>query len=230
MTTYPPLSDAAPFIESSLASDVDTLLDVGGLEVLHASAMATAGWPEVAPALPNPHPLLVHALQNHRCNTLLWNEEDRARRKDVPDSEIAANKRAIDRYNQQRNDAIEAMDDVILGIVARHGAAPHDDAWINSETAGSVIDRMSIGTLKTHHMALQCQRTDADAAHIERCRVRLESLHLQRTHLGQCLRRLLAGMLSGTCLYRVHRQFKMYNDPTLNPFLYRAAQTREPAR
>ena len=43
---------------------------------------------------------------NHRCNKLLWDEEDRARRKNVPDSAIAANKRAIDGYNQRRSDAI----------------------------------------------------------------------------------------------------------------------------
>ena len=44
---------------------------------------------------------------NHRFNNLLWDEEDLARRKNVPDSSIATNKRAIDGYNQKRNDAIE---------------------------------------------------------------------------------------------------------------------------
>ncbi|MBY4897825.1 DUF4254 domain-containing protein [Cupriavidus sp. AU9028] len=192
--------------------------------------MAMPQWPDVLPRLPSLHPLLVHALDNHRYNTLLWNEEDKARRKDVPDSEIAANKRAIDRYNQLRNDAIEAMDDVILDLAAEHGVSPQADAWVNSETAGSIVDRMSIGTLKIHHMALQCERRDADPQHIQRCRAKLDSLRQQHAHLGSCLRRLLAGMLSGTCLYRVHRQFKMYNDPTLNPFLYRAGGAQEQVR
>ena len=44
-------------------------------------------------------------------NYLLWHEEDIARSKDVPDSTIAQVKRAIDRYNQQRNDGIEKLDD-----------------------------------------------------------------------------------------------------------------------
>ena len=44
---------------------------------------------------------------NHAHNCILWAEEDLARRRDVPDSEIAANKRAIDANNQKRNDAIE---------------------------------------------------------------------------------------------------------------------------
>ena len=53
---------------------------------------------------------------NHRCNCLLWDEEDLARRRHVPDSEIAANKRAIDGYNQKRNDAIERIDEHLLGL------------------------------------------------------------------------------------------------------------------
>ena len=51
---------------------------------------------------------------NHRNNHLLWDEEDQARRTDVADADIAANKRAIDRYNQERNNFIEEMDKVLV--------------------------------------------------------------------------------------------------------------------
>ena len=51
---------------------------------------------------------------NHRFNCLLWAEEDLARRTQVVDAEIAANKRAIDRYNQARNDATERVDELLL--------------------------------------------------------------------------------------------------------------------
>src|SRR5262249_29822851 len=51
---------------------------------------------------------------NHRLNDLLWKEEDLARRRSVPDSEIAKNKRNIDGYNQQRNDSIERIDETLL--------------------------------------------------------------------------------------------------------------------
>jgi hypothetical protein len=37
-----------------------------------------------------------------------------ARRVDASDAEIVANKRAVDRYNQRRNDAVEAIDERLL--------------------------------------------------------------------------------------------------------------------
>ncbi|WP_244259155.1 DUF4254 domain-containing protein [Cupriavidus gilardii] len=202
--------------------------DVAAIEALHLAALAMPEWP-AAPTLSARHPLLTHVVENHRCNALLWEQEDQARRTDVPDSAIVANKRAIDRYNQQRNDAIEAMDAAILEALAAERIAPAPDAWVNSETAGSLIDRMSIGTLKVHHMALQAERDDADDAHRQRCVARLASLSEQRDHLGHCLRQLWSGMLTGRCTYRAHRQFKMYNDPALNPFLYGAAAASDTA-
>lgn len=202
-------------------SDIDEVLDVDAIDVLQTSSLASEAWPEDV-ALKASGLFLSHVLENHRLNSLLWNEEDKARRSNVPDSDIAANKRAIDGYNQRRNDAIEAIDDVILNVMAMEAAPPTDEAWVNSETAGSIIDRLSIGSLKIHHMGLQCQRRDVSDAHREQCLEKLKNLQAQRAHLSSCLRSLLSGMLLGRCTYRVYRQFKMYNDPKLNPYLYGA--------
>ena len=157
---------------------------------------------------------------NHRHNSLLWAEEDQARRKHVPDSEIAANKRAIDRNNQARNDAIEKIDEVLLTELA--DVVLQADAWLNSETAGSMVDRMSVQSLKMYHMNLQTQRTDADEAHRETCRQKVLRLKEQRADLTECFDRLLQSAREGTAYFKVYRQFKMYNDPTLNPYLYSA--------
>jgi Protein of unknown function (DUF4254) len=160
--------------------------------------------------------------ENHRHNHLLWDEEDLARRTNVPDSEIAANKRNIDRYNQQRNDAIERIDEQLLHFLSAVQPAP--DARLNSETPGAMIDRLSILSYRIRQMRLQAERNDVARAHIDGCLAKLVRLNEQRTDLASCLDRLLADCASGTGRFKVYRQFKMYNDPALNPAIYGASK------
>jgi hypothetical protein len=184
----------------------------------HDARLAEDGW-AAGGAVAHPDGAWQWIEANHRFNNLLWDEEDQARRRDVPDSAIAANKRAIDGYNQKRNDAIERIDEALLARLA--GVVPAPDAWHSSETAGSMIDRLSILALKMFHMRAQTERTDATPSHIATCTGKLERLALQRADLGRCLDTLLARAAGGTAFWRIYRQFKMYNDPTLNPWLYR---------
>lgn len=153
---------------------------------------------------------------NHRCNSLLWDEEDKARRRDVGDEHIAAGKRLIDRYNQQRNDAVEAMDEILLAALA---PAPAAGARLHSETLGAMIDRLSILALKIHHMRAEAERREADPEHIARCAGKLGRLLAQRHDLAACFDHLLAEIGHGRAYFKLYRQFKMYNDPALNPWL-----------
>jgi hypothetical protein len=155
---------------------------------------------------------------NHRFNCALWAEEDLARRRNVPDAEIAKNKRAIDGFNQKRNDAIERIDELLLSSLSSVPKRP--EAKQNSETAGAMVDRLSILSLKIFHMRLQTQRKDADTAHIEACSAKLARLVEQRTDLAACFDRLLQEAARGEAFFKIYRQFKMYNDPNLNPALY----------
>jgi Protein of unknown function (DUF4254) len=178
----------------------------------HDRAIAKGGQPPRAEAL-------WQAIEaNHRCNGVLWEQEDLARRRNVPDAEIAANKRTIDVTNQQRNDAIERIDEALLGLLEE--IRPRGNARQHSETAGAMVDRLSILSLKLHHMRLQTERTDVERAHIEACRLRLKQLNEQRVDLAACFDRLLEEAARGESYFKVYRQHKMYNDPRLNPALY----------
>ncbi len=203
-------------------------LAAADLTALHDRLLATPGWPQAEPAQPEAG--LWHWIQvNHRNNCQLWAEEDLARRTTVADAEIAANKRAIDRYNQARNDATERVDELLLlalGVVDE--AAARSDAplaqvaagaRLNSETAGSMIDRLSILSLKLKAMGEQARRNDVDEAHRAASRVKWERLAQQRRDLAVCLDGLLAETAAGRAFFKVYRQFKMYNDPALNPEL-----------
>ncbi|HEY1128436.1 MAG TPA: DUF4254 domain-containing protein [Roseateles sp.] len=166
---------------------------------------------------------------NHFHNRCLWAQEDLARRTLAADAEIVANKRAIDRHNQARNDAIERIDEFLLS--ALHLVDPQTLASplprstvrggvrLNSETAGAMLDRISILGLKIAAMREQTLRTDVDDAHRQLCGERLQQLTQQRADLGNCFDELLADARAGRAYFKIYRQFKMYNDPRLNPAL-----------
>jgi hypothetical protein len=172
--------------------------------------------------LDNPYEgILATACQQHQYNFLLWHEEDIARSPDVGDRRIAEVKRAIDRYNQQRNDWIEKIDEQLVETVVGAGIVPDPDARLNTEAPGSVIDRLSILALRIFHLEEQASRTDSDAIHREKAVERLNRCHAQQADLSQSLTELLGDVFSGNKRLKVYRQMKMYNDPTMNPYLYR---------
>jgi hypothetical protein len=151
---------------------------------------------------------------NHVCNQLLWHEEDLARRNNVEPLEIMKNKRTIDKYNQQRNDLVERIDEIILSSLS--SVPLLGNVRQHSETAGSMIDRLSIIALKIYAVKLQTFRKDIDQAHISSCQIRLNNLNTQRNDLSICLDLLLKDCLQGKVFYKVYRQYKMYNDPKFN--------------
>lgn len=206
-----------PGLESDMLMQFDSL----NILAFHEQALTDREWPDGAsdPLTPGAW-YWVHA--NHRYNTLLWREEDKARRTDVGPAAIALSKRLIDRHNQRRNDAVEAMDEAMLATLSQ--VERQADARLSSETAGAMIDRLSILALKIFHMAIQARRTDAGARHAATCSIKLERLRMQRNDLALCLDQLLTDAARGNAYFKMYRQFKMYNDPDLNPYLYRPGQ------
>ena len=195
------------------------MIDVESILQLHESTVSLWHHTEIE----NTYQGFLRAVcDQHRYNYLLWHEEDVARRRDVSDEEIASVKRAIDGYNQKRNDGIERLDELIISDLGAAGIRPGGDARINSETPGSVIDRLSILSLRIYHMQEQAEREDADEQHRAKATGRLTILYEQRRDLAQALSELLEDLAAGRKLLKVYRQFKMYNDPTMNPYLYSA--------
>lgn len=166
--------------------------------------------------------LLGTVCKQHSFNFLLWHEEDIARSKDVSDGEIARVKRAIDGYNQNRNDWIEKIDDQISEQLVQAGIEANAGARLNTETPGSVMDRLSIMSLRIYHLREQLDRDDVGPEHIESVEKKIAICLLQKDDLANSLQELLNDIFSGTRRHRTYRQFKMYNDPTLNPYLYAA--------
>ncbi len=160
--------------------------------------------------------------QQHSFNYQLWHEEDIARSRDVTDAEIAKVKRSIDGFNQQRNDWIEKIDDVITGMIEASEISIVEDAPMNTETPGSTIDRLSILSLRIYHLREQLEREDVSQDHLDSVEHKIAICLLQQDHLAEALNQLLSDIFSGKKRHRTYRQFKMYNDPTLNPYLYQA--------
>jgi len=176
-------------------------------------------------------PFLNSVLAQHRANFDLWHTEDRARAPRATPEEIVEVKRAIDFYNQRRNDLAEQCDVLLLEQVTealRLKGGPSPSAQLHSESPGLMIDRLSILALKIYHTQEEIDRPAAPTGHRERNRERLALLTEQREDLVQCLDHLWQEILAGRRRFKIYRQLKMYNDPTLNPAIYGSERSSEP--
>ena len=158
----------------------------------------------------------------HLENFQLWHEEDEARSPTASDQTIAQVKRNIDQFNQKRNDLIEQLDEAMITRLAEHEVLLPNQSPINSETPGSMIDRCSIMALRIFHMEEQAQRNEVEQAHRDMAAEKVRVLKIQRADLLDCVKAILEETVAGTRQFKVYRQFKMYNDPRLNPAVYRS--------
>jgi hypothetical protein len=160
----------------------------------------------------------------HAANFTLWHAEDEARRLSADDASIAAVKRQIDQVNQVRNDMTEQIDAWLLAHLTEAGMTQGGEQ--HSETPGMMMDRLSILSLKLFHTQEELARGGAPAGHRERNAERFATLQEQSDDLTRSLDRLWAQVCAGERCFKQYRQLKMYNDPELNPVLYRK-KTRE---
>jgi hypothetical protein len=191
------------------------MLNAAHIVLLHDRA--TSHWHD--PSLSAPDPISAFEevlLAQHRANFDLWHREDEARDPQATDHAIAEVKHAIDRLNQRRNDLAEQLDLQLLETVQLNLESP-----LHSETPGLMIDRLSILALKIFHTEEQSHRSTPD--HQQRNLARLAVLQEQRQDLASCLGALWSDAQAGLRRFKLYRQLKMYNDPSLNPVLYSAS-------
>ncbi len=163
--------------------------------------------------------LISYVLAQHQRNFQLWHVEDIARRTDIGTDVIADCKRKIDGLNQQRNDAMEHIDDCLLKLLVPLLPAKSTNR-INTEPPGMVIDRLSILNLKIWHMREQVERDGVSQEHVVQCKGKLDVLTNQHAELVQALKELIVDYVEGNKRPARYFQCKMYNDPSLNPQLY----------
>lgn len=173
----------------------------------------------------NPYDGFLHLVcEEHKTNFLLWHHEDHARSPDASHAEVAKVKRQIDRLNQRRNDLIERIDDSLVNQLAAWGARPRPGAKLNTETPGSVIDRLSILALRMYHTDEQTTRDDLDDAQRENLALRMAVLQEQHKDLSGSLIELLDDIVAGRKRLKVYRQFKTYRDPAPKPIVFAAVE------
>lgn len=152
-------------------------------------------------------------------NFTLWGLEDEARRKDLPDKEIAGIKRNIDNYNQRRNDLIDRVDTILEKDIENSIGHIDKSLPLNTETPGSVFDRLTVLSLRIHNLKKEISRKDASISHKNRCRGMLEEVEVRADDLLKCLGALLNDYYTGRKKLKSYKQHKLYNDPALNPSL-----------
>lgn len=152
-------------------------------------------------------------------DTVQWHLEDIIRDPQIDPAEALLLKRRIDKSNQDRTDLVERIDSYFWEQY--HTVHPTENAKINTESPAWAIDRLSILHVKIYHMQEQVNRTDVSQEQHDKCASKLAVLQEQLQDMTTSITQLLEDYASGERIMKVYRQMKMYNDPMLNPVLYK---------
>jgi hypothetical protein len=152
-------------------------------------------------------------------DTAQWHMEDVVRNPNIDPVEGLSWKRRIDAQNQVRTDMVEFIDGYFLNLYKE--ISPLANAKFNTESPAWAVDRLSILALKIYHMQEEAERVSATPEHRLQCKNKLDVLLEQRKDLSLSIDELLTAIEAGEKYMKVYKQMKMYNDPSLNPVLYK---------
>ena len=170
----------------------------------------------------NPYAGKPEEIYFHKCwvDTVQWHFEDIIRDEHIDPVEALKLKRRIDKSNQVRTDMVEKIDEQVRAFY--QNVEVKTDARLNTESPAWAIDRLSILMLKIYHMQEQVDRPEIDDELRATCNGKLAILLEQEKDLSTSIAQLLESIGEGKIYMKVYKQMKMYNDPNLNPVLYKA--------
>ncbi|MFG2407230.1 DUF4254 domain-containing protein [Streptomyces brevispora] len=142
----------------------------------------------------------------HTVNGRLWDTEDRVRGALLSTAQVADCKREVDQLNAERNTLAERADE-ILGTLADAGCA---DAPLHTETLASVVDRLSVLTLRLWH-------SERAAVRDELARRRVPALLGQQEELRAALDSLVSDVVAGRRRLPTPARFKLYGRDDVVP-------------
>lgn len=160
-----------------------------------------------------------YLFQKNWIDTVQWHLEDIVRDPDIDPEYALQIKRRIDESNQKRTDVVELIDDYFLDRFKEVKVLPR--ATINTESPAWALDRLSILCLKIYHMEQEVRRDNITRDHVRQCETKLYVLLEQKHDLIVAINQFLEDIEAGRKYMKVYKQMKMYNDPNLNPVLYR---------
>ena len=204
-------------IKHMMVTDIYNLID----NIVKTQDILTNEWhTDITKGINNQGVVSQDIVNNHLMNFKIWHAEDIARQTDVPDSVIANCKHDIDVLNQRRTVYYEAIDEYFMSllqdVVINDSNVPY-----NTESVGSIIDRLSILSLKIYHMQEEKRRRTVEDSEYESVSNKLELLLRQKQDLVMAFKHLIQEYFDGNKRPLSYKQFKMYNNKSLNPMLYK---------
>ncbi|MBN1466718.1 DUF4254 domain-containing protein [candidate division KSB1 bacterium] len=200
-----------------MASLSELLTPFNGARLIEWFEDLTELWHDTAPIKPNDISSPKGLTQwIHYKNFVVWHLEELVRNENSSNQDIVDAEKTIDVHNMKRLAAIEQMDIWIDNLLQAADVTPQADAPVNSETPGSIVDRLSILVLKIFHMQKYLLDKSLDENHRKPLSLKIHILQEQRDDLARAIDRLLLDIRQGKKRHKVYRQFKIYNDPSFH--------------
>ncbi|MFA4849961.1 MAG: DUF4254 domain-containing protein [Methanoregula sp.] len=135
----------------------------------------------------------------HYSNFELWNCEAAIRRNDISTSFFIHLKKRIDQTNLFRTSCIERIDSISFDLFKLCECNDWDSCYVNSETLGQLVDKLSILTLKIYS---RDKYNKIDPA--------VNTLKRQRDYILVCYNRYINELSEGKGYMMRYCQFKKY--------------------